>query len=158
MWAVTHEVLDCKKMLMRPQKKKETMFYRWTDLPGRVGRSVGRSGHLFYLSSGKNDSPKKTQIYPKNWCFLEKNILSYFPKIFSEIFVEFGQKRLIRHDFSKLKKRGKISQFGKIGSPKTEFSFLWSNGNLLFCRHLQLLIFWLQNFGVSQIETQNFIL
>ena len=35
------------------------------------------------------------------------NILRYFPKIFSRIFIGFGQKQLILHDFSKLKKKTK---------------------------------------------------
>ena len=34
---------------------------------------------------------KNTNISPKIWCFLEKNIRSYFPKIFSEIFIELAK-------------------------------------------------------------------
>ena len=72
--------------------------------------SVGRDLSFFYIFflSGKNDSPKKHNNIPENLMFFgetfQKNILSYFPKLFSQIFVEFDQKWLISHDFSKLKK------------------------------------------------------
>ena len=53
-----------------------------------------------------------------------KNILSFFPKIVSQIFEEFGQKRLILHDFSKLKNlpiyKNWVGHARKIG-----FSFSW---------------------------------
>ena len=44
-------------------------------------------------------TPLKTQKHAKNRMFFGekfyKNILSYFSKIFGQIFVEFGQKQLI---------------------------------------------------------------
>ena len=70
-------------------------------------------------------SPKKKK---KIWCLLEnkkiENILSYFPKIFSQIFVEFGHKPLILHDLSKLKKILPIWKNWISRPRKTGVSFL----------------------------------
>ena len=70
------------------RKKKETLFYMWTNLPSRVGL-VGTfffSLIFCFLFGGKNDFPTNTKIFPhpkKRDVFLEKNwksIFSYFQK------------------------------------------------------------------------------
>ena len=70
------------------------------------------------------------------------NIPSYFPKIFSQIFEEFGQKQLILHDFSKLKKK-KILPIWKnwVGhARKTVFSFFVALHTNALCGSLVLFI------------------
>ena len=59
---------------------------------------------------------KYTKISKKSDVFGEKfwkNILSYLKKKFSQIFFDFGQKRLILHYFCKLKKKKK--QMANLG-------------------------------------------
>ena len=73
----------------------------------------------------KNKKQKqKSDVFGENFW---KSILSYFPKVSSQIFVEFGQKWLILHDFSKLKKKKKktlpIWKYLVGCARKTGFSF-----------------------------------
>ena len=107
--------------------KKRKPYFKggWTFQVGSVGRTFKNS--FFPLSGGKNDSPKKHKY------------------LFSQ---EFGQKQLILHDFSKLKKknlpiwknwvshtfRGVIVSFYSLF-----FFFLNLNYNTTFLRELSLL-------------------
>ena len=95
--------------VLRPRKKKP--FYGRTDLPSRFGRSGLLTKNICYLSGGKSDSPKnKKKISKKSDVFWKEILEKYsqlLSKIFSQIFLDFGQKWLILHDFSKLKKTNK---------------------------------------------------
>ena len=111
--------------VIRPWKR-ETLFYRRTDLPSRVGRL----GYFFFLSGGKNDSPKKILKPLKNllyffvclFCFVLffflrkkvwKNIFSYFQK-FATNFLWLWYKWLILHGFTFSKLKNKILPKWKI--------------------------------------------
>ena len=87
------------------EKKKPCFTGGKTFQVGSVGRFFFLN--IFFFSGGKKDSTKKHKNVEKIWCFLEKNFRKIFSvtfQIFSQICVEFGQNRLLLHDFSKLKK------------------------------------------------------
>ena len=73
------------KPLLRPEKTKQdkTLIYRQTDLPSRVGRSVGWFFFFFFFfSRSKNDTKNTKILKKKSDIFLQKN----FGKIFWLIF------------------------------------------------------------------------
>ena len=138
-WNITlHDSGTSQKVSHIRPRKKETLFYGWTDLPSRAGWL----GHFFFeyflfafwwqklLSVKKKNNNNNThKNLQKIWHILEKN----FGKVFSVIFKNFqqnflwlGQKRLILHDFSKKKKKGpQNGKSGVVRPVKQGFLFSW---------------------------------
>ena len=87
------------KPSLRP-RKKETLFYGRMVLPSRIGWSGHFFKYFFFFLVAKSASPKDTKISKKKKkkTFFEKILEKYFHlfwKIFSQIFFDFGYKRLI---------------------------------------------------------------
>ena len=84
------------------EKKKPCFTGGRTFQVGSVSRDIFLK-YFFFLSGGKNDSFISTKISKKCDAFWEKfwkSILSYFQKIFSQIFIDLGQNRLILLDLA----------------------------------------------------------
>ena len=114
-------------------EKQKPCFTRGAQIDLQVG-SVGQDLFLkyFFFLVVKMTYLKNTKNIKKIWFFFfffffwekfKENILSYFPNICCQIFVEYGQKRLILHNFRNLKKKLPIWKNWVGHTRKTGFSF-----------------------------------